>query len=939
LHLPPGTTGVAAVFQGTTSYSASISAAQNMTVTGGSSTSTTAIAATGTTGNYTITGTVSATNYLSLAGTVSFLDTSNGNYNLGSASTGPNEPAWTAATSLSVGSGPQGIAEGDFNGDGKMDLAICNSSSNTVSIFLGNGDGTFTAGTALSAGLSDPRQIVAGDFNGDGKIDLAVANLNTVSIFLGTGSGTFTTGTALNLGTAQPQGLAIGDFNGDGIQDLVFFSGAAGFNDEVTVYLGTGTGTFTKAEQMYTGGVYGWNPPLVGDFNGDGIQDFVELWGQGSANPEVFLGEGNGFFTTPYSVPTMTGCDAGVVGDFNRDGKLDIAAVCNNVVYVALGNGDGTFNTSLVTTLPGTGYRAMVKGDFNGDGITDLAFGSYSTPSTVSILLGNGDGTFTVAPAPTLVGADAISGLVTGDFNGDGKPDLAATNNYNNTVSVELDQGPSATATISGVTVYGGGVHNVLASYSGNGNFTASQSGTIPLNGTLIPTTTTLFLSPGTTEPYGTNLQWTGSIAPYVFGTYTASGNVNFYDAGTTLLGSGAVSSGQGIYSTNSLSQGSYSITANYAGDTNFAASTSAAQGLTITKITPVITWPTPAAITYGTALSATQLNATSGGVAGTFAYNPGIGTVLSAGLQTLNVTFTPTNGAMYNTATGTVQIQVNPAGLTVKANNASRPFDTANPSLTCADSGFVNGDTTASLTTQATGTTTAVLLSPAGSYPISCAGAVDPNYSFSYVAGTLTITKVILVPITTFSLVSSPNPSTYGSSVIFTATAPPLATGTVQFYDNGVAMGSPVVVSSGVAAYSTSTLPVGTQTITAVYSGDTNYAGVTSSPLSQVITKGSVTFTVGSSVNPSTYGSPATLTITCTGSEVGVTPTGNLTISDSLGWTAPGPVSLVAGVGTLTTSTLPVGTNTLTIVYNGDVNYQIIKGNGSIGKALISRK
>jgi hypothetical protein len=144
--------------------------------------------------------------------------------------------------------------------------------------------------------------------------------------------------------------------------------------------------------------------------------------------------------------------------------------------------------------------------------------------------------------------------------------------------------------------------------------------------------------------------------------------------------------------------------------------------------------------------------------------------------------------------------------------------------------------------------------------------------------------------------------------------------------------MGSPVVVSGGVAAYTTSTLPVGTQTITAQYSGDTNYAGVTSSPLSQVVNKGSVTFAVSSSVNPSIYGSPATLTINRTGSASGVTPTGTLTISDSLGGWTQHTISLVAGLGTLTTSSLPVGTNTLTIVYNGDTNYQIVRGTPGIG-------
>jgi hypothetical protein len=128
----------------------------------------------------------------------------------------------------------------------------------------------------------------------------------------------------------------------------------------------------------------------------------------------------------------------------------------------------------------------------------------------------------------------------------------------------------------------------------------------------------------------------------------------------------------------------------------------------------------------------------------------------------------------------------------------------------------------------------------------------------------------------------------------------------------------------------SSSTLNVGTHPITVSYAGDGNFTAATSATLSQVVTLGSVTFAVASSANPSVYGSPVTLTITTTGSQVGVTPTGTLTVSDSLGWTAQ-TIPLVSGVATLTTSTLPAGTNTLTIVYNGDVHYQIIKGTGAI--------
>ena len=156
-------------------------------------------------------------------------------------------------------------------------------------------------------------------------------------------------------------------------------------------------------------------------------------------------------------------------------------------------------------------------------------------------------------------------------------------------------------------------------------------------------------------------------------------------------------------------------------------------------------------------------------------------------------------------------QFCVTPAVLTVTANNASRPYDTANPAFTAGYSGFVNGDTSAVLSGAPSLTTTATITSPAGNYPITAAtGTLSAaNYTFSFGNGSLAVTQIALVPGISFTLTSSPNPSNYGQSVTFTATIPPAATGTMQFLDNGVAMGSPVAVVGGVAIYTTSALAV----------------------------------------------------------------------------------------------------------------------------------
>jgi len=164
---------------------------------------------------------------------------------------------------------------------------------------------------------------------------------------------------------------------------------------------------------------------------------------------------------------------------------------------------------------------------------------------------------------------------------------------------------------------------------------------------------------------------------------------------------------------------------------------------LTVTGQTvPTITWATPAAITYGTALSATQLNATAS-VPGTFAYTPALGSVPAAGTQSLSVTFTPTDNVTYSTATATVNLVVNKATLTVTANSLNKSVNSANPTLSYAVTGFVNGDTAAVLTGAPALSTTALTNSPAGSYPITAtAGALTAaNYSFTFVNGTMTVT------------------------------------------------------------------------------------------------------------------------------------------------------------------------------------------------------
>lgn len=241
------------------------------------------------------------------------------------------------------------------------------------------------------------------------------------------------------------------------------------------------------------------------------------------------------------------------------------------------------------------------------------------------------------------------------------------------------------------------------------------------------------------------------------------------------------------------------------------------------------VTWAAPADITYGTALGASQLNA-SATVPGTFAYTPAAGAVLNAGAsQTLSVRFTPTDGGSYAPVTKTVSLKVLPKALTITAGSGTKIYGAPLPGFGVSYSGFVNGDNAGKLTSLPVAGTTATASSPVGNYPVTASGAAASNYAISYVAGTLSITKASL----TGALASSRNPSTPGQSVSFTASLGAVApgaglpTGAVQFRVDGQLAGS-ASLSSGAAAFTTSALTHGNHVIVSEYSGDGNFTGVT---------------------------------------------------------------------------------------------------------------
>jgi len=360
---------------------------------------------------------------------------------------------------------------GDVDGDGVPDIA-----SGALTILFGDGKGAFPRrGDYLWEG--GPGLVLA-DLDGDGRMDIVAGAYGnaailtgsdeTSAVFFGRGGGTFwgapATGVA-GVATVDNFGLAVAtaDFNGDGIPDLAY----SDFG-RISILLGSSTGFFTAAFQ------YQEASPLVGlplamlaaDFTGDGKPDLAVVL-QPSVNipnyVALFPGKGDGTLQAPIAIALPVGLSAAslAAGDFNGDGRLDLAAVVNtqnggaaDQVLIFLGDGDGSFR-AFGSYNAGPVAFAIVAVDLNGDGKPDLAITNEGTVAqsngTVSILLGKGDGTFSPAPAVPISGGAGIGpySITTADFNGDGKPDLAVT--------------------LSNDTTYGGGLAVLLG--RGDGTF------------------------------------------------------------------------------------------------------------------------------------------------------------------------------------------------------------------------------------------------------------------------------------------------------------------------------------------------------------------------------------------------------------------------------------------------------------------------------------
>lgn len=342
------------------------------------------------------------------------------------------------------------LAAADLNGDGKLDLVVpSGGTSSTISVLLGNGDGTFGSPIVYASNLLSifSASITVADFNGDGKFDLALTDLegtsNDVAIVLGNGDGTFQNTPLLYSAGLLPAGVVSLDVNGDGKPDLAVAGGYGVLSYfSLTTLINRGDGTFANPANFPV--LQFPYSAVVGDFNGDGHVDIATTSFTQTGGVSVLLGKVDGTFQAHVDSPTDQSPTAIAAGDFNGDGKLDLVVAdstpTSQLLSTLIGNGNGTFQNNISQTLPGS-LRSLAVGDLNGDGKLDVAAVIDGT-NAVSIFLGHGDGSF-AAPVQYPIGPMLLSppyhNVLAGDFNGDGKLDLAAATD--NGIAILLGNG------------------------------------------------------------------------------------------------------------------------------------------------------------------------------------------------------------------------------------------------------------------------------------------------------------------------------------------------------------------------------------------------------------------------------------------------------------------------------------------------------------------
>ena len=872
----------------------------------------------------------------------------------------------------------EGVVVGDFNGDGKPDLAVASLAdaagspyANTVNILLGMGDGTFKQSTTAVPNSSGPFGIVAGDFNNDGKLDLAIMNIldGTVSILLGAGDGTFSSasGSPIAVGL-NPVAATAGDFNGDGNLDLAVVNRAS---STVSILMGQGNGEFVLTATLQTG--QGPVAIVSGDWNGDGLLDLA-VSNQTGNTVSIFFGDGLGNFT---AAATPLAAGNGPLGlaasDLDGDGNLDlvVASSGDNAVGVFFGDGKGNFAAATPLALAGSPTSVTIA-DFNGDGILDVAASTYG--GTVTFLLGDGQRHFNALSPATTIAPEAQASAVA-DFNGDGRMDLVVATSCGmdtacgGSFSILLQspvqsvsppalvfpgQNPGTTSSSQPVTIANNGSAPLTVSAiaiapganTGAADFAQTNScGTLPFkiasgascvlavtfspsNGGGEETATLSITTNDPKSPNGATVSLSGIgntfqtqmsvTAPAI--TYGANGSVIVAVTSPDGTVAGNVSltvdggnpqtlpltAGSATFSITSPAGGTHNLSASFAAQNGFVAA-SATGSLVVNKAAPSVTFTgAPATAAYQSSFAV---------VAATNASSTPV--ITAAGPCTVSSTT-----VMITQSSGTCLLKASwPADNNFLAATASQSTvaTKANPIVTFTGApssaaygskfsvtATTNDGTTASITAagacSAAGLTIAIT-SGAGVCTLTANWRANSN--FNSASAVQTTSAALAIPKT--SITGVPASAVFGSSFNVTATSN--------------ASTSAVITTSGGCSNAASTITMssgtGTCTVTASWPPDANYAAATASR--STIAKVAASTTIINSVtsNPSNVGQPVLVAFTVSGNG---TPTGYVTVTASTGESCSSLLSAGAGSCSLTFGT--GGSRTLIATYSGDQNF-----------------
>jgi hypothetical protein len=881
--------------------------------------------------------------------------------------TGVGDGTFVAGATYAVGFIPTALATGDFDGDGNLDLAVVISNPNLqfgsgfVTILMGSANGTFTAQSNYAVGIT-PSSIAVGDFNGDGRLDLAVGSpingvsfnpQSEISILMNTGSGNFSAGSSFAIGPLQsvPTSIAVADFNNDGSLDLAIALNGTNLS---VICEGNGDGTFAIESTPVVG-----NNPIwlaAADFNGDGNVDLI-VANNSDDTVEVLLGNGDETFRNGASYPSGLQPTNLAVTDLNGDGKSDVAIVNNadNDVQVLLGQGNGTFRAGSYSIGPNA--VSIVSGDFNRDGIPDLAIERGDSPTgSILILLGDGHGGFTALPpfAACVSDGSPLGMMVSADFNEDGIPDLAITCH-----SAFLGDNVFA------LTGAGDGTFAFLDVFGFQAPISAMIVADINNDGIeelFFSVSPNFYTLPAFPDPQGAFFATYvggsgGESGPAVGGDFNGDGKTDFTVLGnggstlTTMLGDG-VGNFQIVNTSSSLSRpGAVPQVADFNGDgisdmgilevdrphvlfsngdgtfrEGFPFACCALNVLqsrdfngdgipdllflttdAIPKVEVYLGQPDGSFVDSGTALPVSQ----GGGVVADFDGNgsPDVALLDSSTLHILlnKNSFQPTTTALSQSAT---KVVVGQSFTLSAAVNSQQGTPTGNVT-------FKQAGVPQTTVTLAAGSAQTPETAPSATGQFGYTALYTGDGTFG---GSLSQRLLVNVSVASSTTVvsSSKKTSNLGQNVTLTASVAPqysgVPTGNVDFFADGQPIGSGAMIN-GQASVSISTLTQGGHTIEADYSGDANFTA-SIGLFTQKVGKASSTVTLVSSLNPATYGQPVTLTATVTDSD-GTAPTGTVVFSE-LG-TIYGSVTLNAGVGQLTLPQLLVGKHSIIAQYSGD--------------------